>query len=98
MSGLDFDDELSVDRRVQNPCALLLVVLIQLESGARQITAIDLAFRFGSRVIAAVSVIDKLVSRVEIKARPRRPRPLDVDRGPASNAHRKPVLHDNRVC
>jgi hypothetical protein len=32
---------------------------------------------------------------VEIQARPRRPRPLDVDRGPAADAHRKPVLRDN---
>lgn len=47
--------------------------------------------------MAAVSVIDKLVGRVEIEARPRRPRPLDVDRGPATNAYRKPVLRDNRT-
>lgn len=68
LCGLDFDDELSVDRRVQDPRALLLVILIQLEPGARQITTIDLAFRFRHRVIAAVSVIDKLVRRVEIEA------------------------------
>jgi len=95
LSGLDFDDELPVDRRVQDPGALLLVILIQLEPGARQVTAVDLAFRFRRRVIAAVSVVDKLVGRVEIQARPRRPRPLDVDRGPAADAHRKPVLRDN---
>lgn len=28
LCGLDFDDELSVDRRVQDPRALLLVILI----------------------------------------------------------------------
>lgn len=69
LSGLDFDDELPVDRRVQDPGALLLVILIQLQPCARQITAIDLAFRFRRCVIAAVSVIDKLVGRVEIEAR-----------------------------
>jgi len=47
-------------------------------------------------VIAAVSVIDKLVGRVEIEARSRRSRPLDVDRGPATDAYRKPILRDNR--
>lgn len=96
LSGLDFDDKLPVDRRVQDPGTLLLIILIQLEPGARQITAIDLAFRLRRCVIAAVSVIDKLVGRVEIEARPRRPRPLDVDRGPTTDAYRKPVLRDNR--
>lgn len=96
LSRLDFDDDLSVDRRVQDPRTLLLVILIQLEPGARQITAIDFAFRLRRCVITAVSVIDKLVGRVEIEARSRRPRPLDVDRGPATDAYRKPILRDNR--
>lgn len=95
LSGFDFDDELTVNRRVQNPGTLLLVILIQLKPGARQITTIDLAFRLRRCVIAAVSVIDKLVGRVEIEARPRRPRPLDVDRSPTTDAYRKPVLRDN---
>jgi len=96
LSRFDFDDELPVDRRFQNPGTLLLIILIQLEPGTRQITAIDLAFRLHRCVIAAVSVIDKLVGRVEIEARPRRSRPLDVDRGPATDAYRKPILRDNR--
>lgn len=97
LSGLDFDDELPVDRRIQDPGALLLVILIQLQPSARQITAIDLAFRFRRCVITAVSVIDKLVGCVEIEARSRRSRPFDVDWSPATDAHRKPVLRDNRA-